>query len=40
LTENCEIARFAPATSVSIQNDFDIAIAILSDLEKQIKPTA
>jgi hypothetical protein len=40
LTENCEIARFAPATSGSIQNDFDKAIAILSDLEKQIQPIA
>jgi hypothetical protein len=40
LTENCEIARFAPATSVSIQKDFDTAVAILSDLEKQIQPIA
>ena len=37
LTENCEIARFAPATSVSIQQDFDKAVQIISELEKQIK---
>lgn len=37
LTENCEIARYAPATSVTIQHDFDKAVTIISDLEKQIK---
>ena len=37
LTENCEIARYAPATSVTIQQDFDKAVSIISDLEKQIK---
>ena len=37
LTENCEIARFAPATSVTIQQDFDKAVSIISNLEKQIK---
>lgn len=37
LTENCEIARYAPATSFTIQHDFDKAVAIISDLEKQIK---
>ncbi len=36
LTENCEIARYAPASSVTIQQDFDKAVAIISDLEKQI----
>lgn len=36
LTENCEIARFAPATSVTIQQDFDKAVEIISSLEKQI----
>lgn len=36
LTENCEIARYAPATSVSIQQDFEKAISIISELEKQI----
>ena len=36
LTENCEIARYAPSSSVTIQQDFDKAIVIISDLEKQI----
>ena len=36
LTENCEIARFAPSTSVTIQQDFDKAVEIISSLEKQI----
>ena len=36
LTENCEIARYAPSSSASIQQDFDKAIEIISGLEKQI----
>lgn len=36
LTENCEMARYSPASSVAIHQDFDKAVAILSDLEKQI----
>lgn len=36
LTENCEIARYAPASSASIQQDFDKAVLIISELEKQI----
>jgi hypothetical protein len=36
LTENCELARYAPASSTSIQNDFDKAVMIISALEKQI----
>lgn len=36
LTENCEIARFAPSSNATIQNDYDKAVAIISDLEKQI----
>ena len=36
LTENCEVARYAPASSTSIQNDYDKAVSIISDLEKQI----
>jgi hypothetical protein len=37
LTENCELARYAPSSSASIQQDFDKAVLIISDLEKQIK---
>jgi len=36
LTENCELARYAPSSSVSIQQDFDKAVTIISELEKQI----
>jgi hypothetical protein len=36
LTENCELARFAPSSSAAIQQDFDKAVAIISNLEKQI----
>ena len=36
LTENFELARYAPASSTSIQNDFDKAVVIISALEKQI----
>lgn len=36
LTENCELARYAPLSSGSIEQDYDKAVAIISDLEKQI----
>ncbi|MFV5694292.1 BatD family protein [Flavobacterium sp. LB3P122] len=36
LTENCEVARYAPSSSVMIQQDFDKAVFIISELEKQI----
>ncbi len=36
LTENCEFARYAPSSSVAIQQDYDKAVAIISELEKQI----
>ena len=36
LTENCEIARYAPSSSVTIQQDFDKGVFIISELEKQI----
>jgi hypothetical protein len=36
LTENCELARYALTSSSTIQNDFDKAVVIISDLEKQI----
>ncbi|KVV13282.1 BatD family protein [Flavobacterium sp. TAB 87] len=37
LTENCEFARYAPASSATIQDDFDKAVVIISELEKQLK---
>ena len=36
LTENCELARYAPSSSAAIQQDYDKAVTIISDLEKQI----
>ncbi len=36
LTENCELARFAQSSSADIQKDFEKAVEIISDLEKQI----
>ncbi|KDN55223.1 BatD family protein [Flavobacterium seoulense] len=36
LTENCEIARYAPASSATIQKDYEKAVLIISDLEKQL----
>jgi len=36
LTENCELARFAQSSSTAIHQDFDKAVMIISDLEKQI----
>jgi hypothetical protein len=36
LTENCELARYALTSSSTIQQDFDKAVEIISDLEKQI----
>ncbi len=36
LTENCEIARYAPSSSAAIQNDYDKAVLIIAELEKQI----
>ncbi len=37
LTENCELARYALTSSSTIQNDFEKAVVIISDLEKQIQ---
>lgn len=36
LTENCEYARYAPSSMVAIQQDYDKAVSVLSELEKQI----
>ncbi|WP_395045468.1 BatD family protein [Flavobacterium sp.] len=37
LTESCELARYAPSTSTIIHQDYDKAVAIISELDKQIK---
>jgi BatD DUF11 like domain len=36
LTENCEIARYAPSTKATIEQDYEKAVLIIADLEKQI----
>lgn len=36
LIENCEFARYAPYSSVAIQQDFDKAVRLISELEKQL----
>ena len=36
LTENCEFARYAPSSSVAIQQDYDKAVSIISELEQQL----
>lgn len=37
LTESCEFARYAPASTGAILNDYEKAVAIISSLEKQLK---
>lgn len=37
LTENCEMARYAPSSQAVIQTDFDKAVEIIASLEKQLK---
>jgi hypothetical protein len=37
LTENCELARYAYSSESAIQNDYEKAIVIISELEKQLK---
>lgn len=37
LTENCEFARYAPSSAGSIQLDYERAVSIISELEKQLQ---
>ena len=37
LTENCELARYAMSSQSAIQQDYEQAVEILSELEKQMK---
>jgi len=37
LTENCELARYAFSSESAIQQDYDKAVEIISELEKQLK---
>lgn len=36
LAENCELARYAPTSNVTIQQDYEKAVTVISELEKQI----
>lgn len=36
LVNNCEFARYAPSTNVAMQQDYDKAVSVISDLSKQI----
>ncbi|CAM3674642.1 BatD family protein [Flavobacterium saliperosum] len=36
LMDNCEFARYAPSTGVAMQQDYDKAVTVISDLSKQI----
>jgi BatD DUF11 like domain len=36
LTENCEMARFSPSSTETIQNDYEKAVVLINDLEKQL----
>lgn len=36
LMHNCEFARYAPSTSVAMQQDYDKAVNVISELSKQI----
>ena len=37
LMNDCEYARYAPATDTAMTNDFDRAIEIITELEKQLR---
>ncbi len=36
IAENCEFARYAPSAAAATQSEYDRAVAVLSELEKQI----
>ena len=37
LMNDCEFARYAPATDIAMTNDFERAVERISELEKQLK---
>ena len=37
LLESCELARYTPATEVTIQHDFNKAAEVISQIDKQIQ---
>ncbi len=36
LLENCELARYSPATDVKMQQDFDQALSVISNIDKKL----
>ena len=36
LLENCEIARYAPTTDAKMQQDFDQALKVISNIDKKL----
>ena len=36
LIENCEYARYTPASNVAINNDYKNAVKVISEIDKQI----
>jgi hypothetical protein len=36
LIENCEFARFTPASDVAVNNDYKNAVKAISEIDKQI----
>ena len=36
LIENCEYARYTPSTNVAISNDYENAVKVISEIDKQI----
>ena len=36
LIENCEYARYTPASNVAINNDYENAVKVISEIDKQI----
>ncbi|MEZ4787500.1 MAG: hypothetical protein R2790_06395 [Flavobacterium haoranii] len=36
LMNDCEFARYTPSSDVAMQKDYDRAVTLISDLEKQL----
>ena len=36
LLENCELARYSPATDAKMQQDFDKALSVISNIDKKL----
>ncbi|MGB2136866.1 MAG: protein BatD, partial [Flavobacteriaceae bacterium] len=36
LLENCEVARYSPATDAKMQQDFDQALSVISNIDKKL----